>query len=123
MIATTRSFGILLILLGFASYIGTGRTSTTALIPAFFGAAFIVLALVARREPWRPHAMHAAVALALLGLIGTLMRAVPALVNGQWSRPAVLAQIATAVILTAYIVLGVRSFVEARRARARAVRR
>ena len=118
MTATTRSFGIVLILLGIASYTGTGRTSTTALIPAFFGAALVVLALVARREPWRPHAMHAAVALAVLGLIGTLMRAVPALANGQWSRPAVLAQLATALVLAAYIAMGVRSFVEARRARA-----
>ena len=77
--STTRTLGIVLILLGLISYFGTGRVSVTALIPAFFGAVFIILAAVARSESARKHAMHAAVALALLALIGTLARVVPAL--------------------------------------------
>lgn len=118
----TRTFGFVLILLGIGSYMLTGRTSTTALIPAFFGAAFVLLAIVARRETWRPHAMHAAVALGLLGALGSLARAVPAIGNGQLSRPAVLAQVLTAIVLGIYVALGVRSFIEARRRRtARAI--
>ena len=117
MASTTRSFGIVLILLGLASYVLTGRTSVTALIPAFFGAVFVILALVARNEAARKHAMHAAVALALIGLLATLARVVPALASGNLTRPAVLAQLAMTVLLGVYIALGVKSFKEARRAR------
>ncbi len=117
MASTTRSFGIVLILLGLASYLLTGRTSVTALIPAFFGAVFVILALVARNEAARKHAMHAAVALALIGLLATLGRVVPALAGGNLMRPAVLAQLAMVVLLGVYIALGVKSFKEARRAR------
>lgn len=115
--STTRLFGILLVALGLVAYIGTGQTSFTALIPAIFGAVFLVLALVARAENARKHAMHAAVAIALLGLLATLGRALPAVVAGNAMRPAVLAQIAMAIILAIYIWLGVQSFIAARRAR------
>ena len=91
--------------------------SVTALIPAFFGAVFVILALVARNEAARKHAMHAAVALALIGLLATLARVVPALAGGNLTRPAVLAQLAMTVLLGVYIALGVKSFKEARRAR------
>ena len=117
MSSTTRSFGIILILLGLASYVLTGRTSVTALIPAIFGAVFVILALVARNESARKHAMHAAVAIALIGLLATLGRLVPALTDGQLARPAVLAQLAMSLLLAVYIALGVKSFKEARRAR------
>jgi hypothetical protein len=115
--STTRTLGIVLILLGLLSYFGTGRVSVTALIPAFFGAVFIILAVVARSESARKHAMHAAVALALVALLGTLARVVPALVAGQLARPAVIAQIVMSVLLIGYIALGVKSFKAARRAR------
>ena len=41
---TTRIVGLVLMILGIASYWLTGRTSVTALIPAFFGVVFVVLA-------------------------------------------------------------------------------
>lgn len=109
--------GIILIVLGLVGYFGTGRVSVTALIPAFFGAVFVILALVARSDAARKHAMHAAVALALLGLLGTLVRLVPALGAGQLSRPAVLAQLVMSILLAGYVALGVKSFKDARRAR------
>ena len=115
--STTRLLGIILILLGIVSYLGTGRTSVTALIPCFFGAVFVVLALVTKKEAARKHAMHLAVALALVGLLGTLGRLVPALAGGQIGRPAVLAQLVMSLLLAGYIALGVRSFMEARRLR------
>ena len=114
--STTRTFGLILIVLGFTSYFLTGGVSVTALIPAFFGAVFVVLALVARNESARKHAMHAAVALGLLGFLGTL-RVVPALMRGEFNRPAVLAQLAMMVLMAIYVWLGVQSFKAARRAR------
>jgi hypothetical protein len=115
--ATTRTFGLLLIALGIGSYFATGRTSMTALIPAFFGAALVVCAMIAGRESARKHAMHAAVAIGLLGAVAALARAVPAAMNGQAGRPAVLAQLAMGVLLLGYVALGVQSFIAARRAR------
>ncbi len=117
MVSTTRLVGIVLILLGLLSYLGTGRTSVTALIPAIFGAIFVVLALIARSANARKHVMHVAVALALLGVIATLGRVLPALADGQIGRPAVLAQIAMVVVLAFYVWMGVQSFIAARRAR------
>jgi hypothetical protein len=109
--------GLILILIGIGSYLLTGRTSVTALIPAFFGIVFVALAYLARNEAARKHAMHAAVALALVGTLASLARAIPAAANGQLTRPAVLAQIITALIMGIYVVLGVQSFIAARRAR------
>lgn len=116
--ATTRLVGFLLIVLGIVGYLGTGQTSLTALIPAFFGAVFVLLALAARNESARRHAMHAAVAVGLLGLVATLSRLLPALgTPGALSRPAVLSQLVMAVLLTYYVGKGVKSFIDARRAR------
>src|SRR6185436_13701628 len=117
MASTTRSFGIVLILLGLASYVLTGRTSITALIPAFFGAVFVICALVARNEAARKHAMHAAVAIGLIGAIAALARGVPGALNGDATRPAVMAQLAMGVLLLIYVALGVQSFIAARKAR------
>lgn len=117
MTATTRIFGLILIVLGVASYVLTGRTSVTALIPAIFGAVLLVLALVARSESARKHAMHAAVAIGLIGALAALGRAVPAVMRGDASRPAVISQILMAVLLLIYVGLGVQSFIAARRAR------
>ena len=115
--SVTRLVGFLLVLLGIGGYLGTGRTSITAMIPAFFGAIFLVLAIVARKPEARRHAMHAAVALALVGALAVLPRIFSGISAGNLMRPAVLSQIATAVILAVYVALGVRSFIEARRAR------
>ena len=60
--------------IGIGSYVETGRTSVTALIPAFFGAAFLLLAYVARNEAARKHAMHVALVVALVGIAGTASR-------------------------------------------------
>ena len=114
---TTRLFGSILIVLGIASYTLTGRTSITAMIPAFFGAALVICALVARKESARKHAMHAAVALGLLGALAALARGVPAALSGGTRRPAVLSQLAMGVLLLLYVALGVQSFIAARKAR------
>ncbi len=117
MASTTRLFGLILIVMGVASYVGTGRTSVTALIPAIFGAIFVICALVARTESMRKHAMHVAVAVGLVGALASLVRAVPAVMAGDAARPAVLVQLAMAVMLLFYVFLGVQSFIAARKAR------
>jgi hypothetical protein len=110
--------GLILIVLGVASYVLTGRTSITAMIPAFFGAAFLICAMIARRsDAARRHAMHAAVAIGLIGAIAALARGIPAAMNGDPTRPAVLSQLAMGVLLVIYVALGVQSFIEARRKR------
>jgi hypothetical protein len=118
MTGTTRYFGIILIVLGVASYTLTGRTSITAMIPAFFGAAFLICAMIARRsDAARRHAMHAAVAIGMVGMLAALARALPAALQGDAGRPAVIAQLIMGGLLLIYVAMGVRSFVAARRAR------
>ena len=115
---TTRLIGLLLIVLGVASYVTTGRSSVTALIPAFFGAVLVICALIARsNESARKHAMHAAVAVGLIGALAALGRGVPAALAGDASRPAVVSQLAMGVLLLVYVALGVQSFIAARKAR------
>ena len=118
MTATTRMVGLVLAVIGIASYVGTGRTSWTALIPAIFGVVFLLLAYVARNEAARRHAMHVAMVVALVGIAGTASRLLPALAAGQLARPAVLAQLVTTLLLVWYLVKGIKSFRDARRARA-----
>jgi hypothetical protein len=117
MTSLTRTVGFLLILLGVVGYVATGGASITALIPALVGAVFLVIALVARNAEARKHAMHAAVALALLGVLGTAPRIMTAVRAGDITRPAVMAQIAMALILLIYVLFGVKSFIDARKAR------
>jgi len=118
MTQTTRYFGIVLIVLGIASYTMTGRTSMTAMIPAFFGIVFLICAFIARSsDAARRHAMHAAVAVGLIGAIAALARGIPGVLNGNATRPAVLSQLAMGVLLLIYVGLGVQSFIAARKAR------
>ena len=115
---TTRLFGWILIVLGIASYQLTGRTSLTAMIPAFFGVVLVICAMVARKsESARKHAMHAAVAVGLLGALAALARGVPAALGGDATRPAVMSQLTMGVLLLIYVALGVQSFIAARKAR------
>ncbi len=104
-------------MLGVASYVATGRTSVTALIPAVFGAIFVICALIARTESMRKHAMHVAVAVGLIGALASLGRAIPAVMDGGATRPAVMSQLAMAALLIVYVYLGVQSFIAARKAR------
>jgi hypothetical protein len=117
MTTTTRLVGFVLIAIGLIGYVATGAASVTALIPAMIGAVLLVLALVARSPEARKHAMHAAVALALVAALGTLPRLLPALMAGEFSRPAVISQAAMVLVLLVYVALGVKSFIDARRAR------
>lgn len=114
-----RAVGSALVVLGVGAYVLTGAESITALLPAFLGVPIGLLGVLAGRESMRRHAIHAALVLALLGVIGTLgnVAELPALVTGdEVERPvAVVASSLTALLCLVLLVLGIRSFVAARR--------
>lgn len=122
--STSIACGILLILVGVIGY-GYGmmnsNASVTALIPAFLGLLLAALGFAARaKEDLRKHLMHGAVFVGLVGFVATVSSVfkLPALFNGTAERPAaVIAQFATTVICFVFVVLCVKSFVDARKNR------
>ena len=119
--AITITIGILLILVGLIGYFATGGVSPTALIPSAIGLIISIAGFLALSEGRRKHAMHAAVAIALLGFLGTvggLLKLPTLLSSGQVTRPAaVVSQSITAILCIILVGLGVRSFIAARRNR------
>jgi len=113
---TTVAVGVLLILQGVGFYLGTETKSMTALIPAFFGLPIAVLGSVALKESLRKHAMHAAVALALLALLAPIGRIASA---GFKFSAAGVSLVLMIVLCGILLVLGVKSFVDARLRRAK----
>ncbi len=117
--------GILLILLGIWGRWYTGvpesATSNTALIPAGFGIALVILGFLAFKDSLRKHAMHAAAALGLIGFLAAVGRGVvswSAFLSGKAKNgDAALALLLMAVICGVFVALCVRSFIAARRAR------
>ena len=69
----TIFFGIVLILLGVFTYMGTGNQYPTSLIPAGFGLLLGILGVLARTIDMKKRAlyMHIAVTVGLLGFLGT----------------------------------------------------
>lgn len=116
--------GILLILIGVIGYgygMTTGGASPTALIPAVLGLILAILGFVGlSKENLRKHLMHGAVLIGLLGFVGTASSflKIASVFNGTAERPAaVVAQFATAIICLVFVILCVKSFVDARRNR------
>lgn len=107
-------FGIVLIMMGAGFYFATH--APTALIPAVFGLFLILCGWLATKPNLRMHAMHFAALLGLLGTVFPLARAIPGVLKGNYG-PAVIEQLAMAVISLIFLVLCVRSFIAARKAR------
>ncbi len=120
---TAILFGIILLILGVGAYLVSGMESVTAMIPAFFGLPILLLGVLgARVEKARMHAMHAAVLIALIGFLGGAMmvvRSLPAIFGeDELERPlAAGVSFLLAVVTLAFIILSVKSFIDARRAR------
>lgn len=116
--STTIITGVLLILVGIVGYVYgmmNGNASLTAFIPAVFGLIIAILGFFAlTKENLRKHLMHAAVTIGLLGFIIPAGRVVSKLSTITMSA-AVLSQIAMAVICLVFVILCVKSFVDARR--------
>jgi hypothetical protein len=113
----TIGIGVLLIALGLIGYLPEQK-SATALIPAGFGLVLVVLGVVALQEGMRKHAMHAAVLVGLIGLIGAGVMATKAGLSGNIERPLAFGmQVAMALTCGVFVGLCVKSFIDARRRR------
>ena len=113
------AYGVIFILMGLYGYFGISSESITALIPAFFGVPMLVLGWVGLNEKHLKHAMHGAAALTLLGFAGTvggLIKFFKMLGGAELERPAaVTVQAIMAVLCLVFLILAVKSFIDARR--------
>ncbi len=120
----TILFGVLLILVGLIGYFATGHVHPTALIPAGFGLLLAIFGLLADTPDSKRRMlfMHIAVTLGLLGFLATIQGVV------QWFQflggktfaypAAVESKAAMSTLCFIFVLLCVRSFIAARRARA-----
>lgn len=130
--AITIILGMMLLLVGVGSYgwamvdaaRNGGYASPTALIPAVFGVILLVLGGVATSVKLRKHAMHAAVGIALIGFLAVAstlgIRNYTNISNLFTGKPvanpiALGSQIFMAVVCLLLVILGVNSFIQARR--------
>ncbi|WP_338752201.1 hypothetical protein [Janibacter alittae] len=112
----TIGLGIVLVAVGVIAYIATGFASWTALIPAILGAVILACGLIGLKN--QKTGIHIALVVAILGILGTGMNVlqIGALLAGEAERPAaVITSIITFVLLIVYVILGIRSFITARR--------
>ena len=121
---TTIMFGLTLIGYGVYLFWDTGwdPKKSTALIPAYFGAAFLLLgALALAGAAIRKHAMHVAAMVGLVGCLAGFGMGVPKLklITGvDPVRPdAVQAQIVLGIVCGVFVAMCVKSFIDVRKAR------
>jgi uncharacterized membrane protein len=122
----TVVIGFLLGTLGFVSYtggvpyFGTGHSASfTPWIPSWVGTPLMLLGLLAMKDRYLKHAMHAAAMIGLLGLIAALVPLGIKASKGNWDeRPeATHSEVAMVVLCGVFVVVCVRSFIAARRRR------
>jgi hypothetical protein len=118
----TLVLAVLLIVLGLVCRAVSDSPSVTVLVPAIIGGLFLIAGLIALKPGARKHAMHGAALLAVLAILGSVggLIKLPALITGsaEVKLPlAVIARSITFVLCAAFLVLAVRSFIAARRAR------
>lgn len=120
-------FGVLLVALGvwgrFGGDLGLweplGFTapenlSGTALIPAYMGAALVVLGLLALKESLLKHAMHLAAMIGVLGLLAACGRLIA---TGNFKGVAGTSLTLMALLSALFVALCVNSFIQSRRRR------
>lgn len=126
MAKTAMMFGFVLMVLGVGMFVATGNAHPTALIPAWFGVVIALCGALARTEDAKKRMlfMHVAVTVGLIGFLFPGIMAVRAMMKSHAGlavdRPAVHEQMAMTVICFVFVLLCVRSFIAARRARAAA---
>jgi hypothetical protein len=120
----TILFGIVLILLGGFGFAATGSHYPTALIPTYVGIVLAILGFFAYTPDVKRRMlfMHIAVTVGLLGFLGTVngvIQFIQMTGGRQFPHPAAVEEkAAMSVLLLIFVLLCVRSFVAARRARA-----
>jgi uncharacterized membrane protein len=115
------SFGILFIIIGLVSYFGISSESITALIPTFLGIPLLIAGIIGLNEKYLKHAMHVTALLMLIGFAGTvsgLIKFFKMLGGAETARPAaVTVQAIMAVLCLIFLILAVKSFIDARKNR------
>ena len=116
--------GLVLTIYGAYSYTMSETQSPTALIPAGFGVAFLLLGALAIREKLRKHAMHVAAMVGLIGFIGGAVMGFPKLlpllsgeINDAKTHNKAVSQNLLAFTCLIFVVLCVNSFIQARKRR------
>lgn len=112
----TFATGAVLVVVGLVGYLGTGFASATALIPSIIGVLLLISGWIAQKNLMA--GIHIALILALLGALGMFMplQGLGDLFAGEAERPAaVIAALVSLIVLVVYLILGVRSFLAARR--------
>jgi hypothetical protein len=104
--------GILLILQGVGFYFASASRSPTALIPAVAGLLILISGLIGFQDAWRKHALHGAVMVALLGMLAPIVRMAMA---GVSLSLAGISQLIMLVLCGGFLILGIKSFRDARR--------
>ncbi len=114
-------FGALLFILGIVAYVGTGSVHPTALIPIYFGLPLVVFGYLAKSpiESRRKLFMHINVTIGLLGFLGAVGSAIHAYGHARSlgidpDMKAIGAQLIMAALLFIYVMMCVRSFIDAR---------
>ena len=121
MAKVTLVFAVAFIALGLVGFITTGSQHPTALIPAVLGLLLGIFGILSFNPGRRKLFMHINVTLALLGFLGTVMglfqwfsmlagHAVP-------NPPATESKAIMALLCLVYVILCIRSFIAARKAR------
>lgn len=111
-------FGLILIILGLYSYFGVSTESITALIPAFVGVVILILGVIGLKEKNLKHTMHIAAVLMLIAFIGSARGFIglPELFSGTAERPwAIIAQVIMGIIALIFLIMAIRSFIDARK--------
>ncbi len=124
MAKVTLFFALLLVVLGLGGFVGTGSQHSTALIPTWFGLARRIFGFLAisPSEGRRKLFMHINVTIGLVGFLGAASEAIRGYVHATSigaapDKIALASKLAMAGILLVYVILCVRSFIAARRAR------
>jgi hypothetical protein len=119
----TILFGVLLIVLGGASFVLTGQKFPTSLIPVAFGILLVIFGGLAHTPDSRRRMlfMHIAVTVGLLGFLATapaLFSAFQLFKGKLFPYPAAIEEkAAMSGLMLIYVLLCVRSFIAARRTR------
>jgi hypothetical protein len=122
MAKVTLVFAVLLMALGLVGFVATGSAHPTALIPTWIGIALGIggLLAISPSESRRKLFMHVNVTIGLLGFLGGAAEAVRGYVHAaslgiEPDQAALASKAALAGLMLIYVILCVRSFINARR--------